>query len=67
MSILPAFVGLLASTQCTRCSPGRVRIGAVRVVYKAPLGTTSLEVFRDYEQMLADLGFEETFKLESLW
>jgi hypothetical protein len=37
------------------------------VVYKAPLGTTSLEVFRDYEQMLADLGFEETFKLESLW
>jgi hypothetical protein len=43
----------------------RARIRTVRVVYKAPLGTTSLEVFRDHEQMLADLGFEETFKLDT--
>jgi OmpA-OmpF porin, OOP family len=41
----------------------RVEGSTVRVVYKAPLGTTSLEIFRSYEQMLADLGFEETFKL----
>jgi OOP family OmpA-OmpF porin len=41
----------------------RVEGSTVRVVYKAPLGTSSLEVFRDYQQMLAGLGFEETFKL----
>jgi OmpA-OmpF porin, OOP family len=41
----------------------RVEGATVRVVYKAPLGATSLEVFRSYEQKLADLGFEETFKL----
>ncbi|MFB9265054.1 OmpA family protein [Bradyrhizobium erythrophlei] len=40
--------------------------GAItRVVYKAPVGTSSLEVFRNYEQMLEDLGFEPTFKLDS--
>src|ERR1700730_8607527 len=43
----------------------RVEGPTVRVVYKAPLGTSSLEVLRDYEQMLADLGFEETFKLDT--
>ncbi len=43
----------------------RVEGSTVRVVYKAPLGTSSLEVFRDYEQMLADLGFKETFKLDT--
>jgi outer membrane protein OmpA-like peptidoglycan-associated protein len=43
----------------------RVEGSIVRVVYKAPLGTTSLEIFRDYEQMLAGLGFEETFKLDT--
>jgi OOP family OmpA-OmpF porin len=43
----------------------RVEGSAVRVVYKAPLGTTSAEIFRDYRKMLAELGFEETFKLDS--
>jgi OOP family OmpA-OmpF porin len=43
----------------------RVEGSTVRVVYKASLGSSSLEVFRDYEQMLADLGFEETFKLDT--
>jgi outer membrane protein OmpA-like peptidoglycan-associated protein len=43
----------------------RVEGSIVRVVYKAPLGTTSLEIFRDYEHMLAGLGFEETFKLDT--
>jgi OOP family OmpA-OmpF porin len=43
----------------------RVEGSIVRVVYKAPLGATSLEIFHDYEQMLADLGFKETFKLDT--
>jgi OOP family OmpA-OmpF porin len=43
----------------------RVAGSTVRVVYKAPLGTTSLEIFRDYKQMLSDLGFAETFKLDT--
>ena len=43
----------------------RVEGSAVRVAYKAPLGATSLEIFRDYEKMLAGLGFEETFKLDT--
>src|ERR1700681_3612968 len=43
----------------------RVEGPTVRVVYKAPLGTTSAEIFRNYEQMLTDLGFAETFKLDS--
>ena len=43
----------------------RVEGATVRVVYKAPLGTTSLEIFRDYERMLAGLGFEVTFKLDT--
>jgi outer membrane protein OmpA-like peptidoglycan-associated protein len=43
----------------------RVEGSIVRVVYKAPLGTTPLEIFRSYEQMLADLGFKENFKLDT--
>jgi outer membrane protein OmpA-like peptidoglycan-associated protein len=43
----------------------RVEGAIVRVVYKAPLGFTSAEIFRDYEQKLAGLGFEETFKLDA--
>jgi OmpA-OmpF porin, OOP family len=43
----------------------RVEGSIVRVVYKAPLGTSSLEVFHDYQKMLTDLGFEETFKLDT--
>lgn len=43
----------------------RVEGSSVRVVYKAPLGTTSAEIFRAYQQMLAGLGFAETFKLDS--
>ena len=35
-----------------------------RVVYKAPLGVSSLDIFREYQQMLAGLGFSETFKLD---
>jgi OOP family OmpA-OmpF porin len=43
----------------------RVEGSSVRVVYKAPLGATSAEIFRYYRRMLADLGFEETFRLDS--
>jgi OmpA-OmpF porin, OOP family len=43
----------------------RVEGSTVRVVYKAPLGTTAAEIFRNYQQMLTDLGFERTFKLDS--
>jgi OOP family OmpA-OmpF porin len=43
----------------------RVEGSIVRVVYKAPLATTAAEIFRSYRQMLADLGFAETFKLDS--
>jgi outer membrane protein OmpA-like peptidoglycan-associated protein len=43
----------------------RVEGSIVRVVYKAPLGTTSAEIFRSYRQMLGDLGFAETFRLDS--
>jgi OmpA-OmpF porin, OOP family len=42
----------------------RVEGSIVRVVYKSPLGTTSAEIFGSYRQMLTDLGFEETFKLD---
>jgi outer membrane protein OmpA-like peptidoglycan-associated protein len=42
----------------------RVEGSTVRIVYKAPLGTTSAEIFRVYQQMLAGLGFAETFKLD---
>jgi len=42
----------------------RVEGAAVRVVYKALLGTSSLDVLRFYQQMLAGLGFEETFRLD---
>lgn len=43
----------------------KVEGGIERVVYKGPAGTSSLEIFRNYEQMLSDLGFEETFKLDT--
>jgi OmpA-OmpF porin, OOP family len=43
----------------------RVEGSTVHVVYKGPVGTSSLEIFRNYEQLLSDLGFEETFKLDS--
>jgi outer membrane protein OmpA-like peptidoglycan-associated protein len=43
----------------------RVEGAIVRVVYKAPLGFTSAEIFRDYEQKLAALGFAQTFKLDA--
>jgi OOP family OmpA-OmpF porin len=42
----------------------RVEGSIVRIVYKAPLGTTSAEIFRSYRQMLTDLGFAETFRLD---
>jgi OmpA-OmpF porin, OOP family len=37
----------------------------VRVVYKAPHGTSSLEVFRNYEQMLDELEFDQVFKIDT--
>jgi OmpA-OmpF porin, OOP family len=43
----------------------RVAGSIVRVVYKAPLGMSSLDIFHEYQQMLAGLGFTETFKLDS--
>jgi OmpA-OmpF porin, OOP family len=43
----------------------RVEGSIVRIVYKVPLGISSLDVFRDYQQMLMGLGFAETFKLDS--
>jgi OOP family OmpA-OmpF porin len=43
----------------------RVEGSTVRVVYKALLGNSSLEIFRYYQHMLADLGFAETFKLDT--
>ena len=42
----------------------RLEGAAVRVVYKAPLGASSLDVFHTYQQMLMGLGFRETFKLD---
>lgn len=43
----------------------RIEGSIVRVVYKAPLGVSSLEIFHDYQRMLGTLGFTETFKLDS--
>jgi len=43
----------------------RVEGALERVVYKAPLGTTSAEVFHAYQQVLAKLGFTETFRLDT--
>src|SRR5262249_2376066 len=43
----------------------RVEGATVHVVYKGPVGTSALEIFRNYEQLLSDLGFEETFKLDT--
>lgn len=43
----------------------RIEGATVHVVYKGPVGTSSLEIFRNYEQLLSDLGFEETFKLDT--
>ena len=42
----------------------RVEGAATRVVYKALLGTSSLDILKFYQQMLAGLGFEETFRLD---
>jgi len=43
----------------------RVEGSIVRIVYKAPLAATAAEIFRSYRQTLTDLGFAETFKLDS--
>ncbi len=43
----------------------RVEGSSVRIVYKAPLGASSTDIFHDYQQMLTGLGFKETFKLDS--
>jgi OmpA-OmpF porin, OOP family len=43
----------------------RVEGALARAIYKAPAGTSSLEVFRNYEQMLEEMEFEPTFKLDS--
>jgi OOP family OmpA-OmpF porin len=36
-----------------------------RVVYLIPPGRTALEVLRNYEEMLSDAGFQQTFELRS--
>lgn len=36
----------------------------IRLVYRRPPNHTSFEVFRNYEQMLADAGFAQTFELD---
>ena len=36
-----------------------------RIVYLAPEGPTAFEVLRNYEQMLSDAGFQQTFELKS--
>jgi OmpA-OmpF porin, OOP family len=36
-----------------------------RTVYLVPPGPSALEVFRNYEQMLADTGYSQTFELKS--
>jgi OOP family OmpA-OmpF porin len=36
-----------------------------RVVYLVPEGPTALEVLRNYEQMLSDAGFQQTFELKA--
>ena len=41
----------------------RIEGATVRVVYRAPEGASSLEVFRNYEQMLTDNGFEQDFEI----
>jgi hypothetical protein len=43
----------------------RAEGSTVRVVYKVPILASSLEVFRNYEQMLDELEFEPTFKLDT--
>jgi OmpA-OmpF porin, OOP family len=42
----------------------RVEGATVRVVYRALLGSSSLDIFQAYQQMLAGLGFKETFRLD---
>lgn len=38
--------------------------GAItRVIYRVPTGHTALELFRNYEKMVADAGFSQTFKV----
>jgi OOP family OmpA-OmpF porin len=34
-----------------------------RIVYRVPVGHTALELLRNYEQMLGDAGFTQTFEL----
>ena len=41
----------------------RIEGAVTRIVYLVPDGHTSLEVFRNYEQMLIDAGFTQTFEL----
>ena len=43
----------------------RIEGSTVRVVYRAPEGVSSLEIFRNYEQMLAANGFEQDFEIAS--
>jgi outer membrane protein OmpA-like peptidoglycan-associated protein len=43
--------------------PEEVDGSITRLVYRVPKGHTSFEVFRNYEQMLSDAGFTQTFEL----
>jgi outer membrane protein OmpA-like peptidoglycan-associated protein len=41
----------------------RIEGATVRAIYRVPEGTSSLEVFRNYEQMLSDAGFQQDFEI----
>jgi OOP family OmpA-OmpF porin len=43
----------------------RVEGALTRIIYLVPDGHTSLEIFRNYEKMLADIGFTRTFEMAS--
>lgn len=43
----------------------RVEGALTRIIYLVPEGRTSLEIFRNYEKMIADAGFTQTFELAS--
>lgn len=43
----------------------RVEGALTRILYLVPEGHTSLEIFRNYEHMLADAGFSQTFEVAS--
>jgi OOP family OmpA-OmpF porin len=43
--------------------PEKIEGAITRIVYRVPAGHTALELLRNYEKMLADAGFTQTFEL----